>query len=79
MHKLFGEAVMQEIANKLSYDKSLCVCVCRSDAGSNRFEAPQCHGQLDPKDNQDCEDPTEYCYGTVHQTVNTSAFTAATL
>ncbi|XP_019121951.2 SRSF protein kinase 3 [Larimichthys crocea] len=38
-----------------------------SEAGSsNSFEALGCHEQLDPKDNQDSEDPREYCYGGYH-------------
>lgn len=47
---------------------SVCVCVCyRSKAGSsNSFEALGCHEQLDPKDNQDSEDPREYCYGALN-------------
>lgn len=45
------------------YNVNVFVCVCRSKAGSNSFEALGCHEQLDPKDNQDSEDPREYCYG----------------
>uniref|UniRef100_A0A8P4KRX3 non-specific serine/threonine protein kinase n=1 Tax=Dicentrarchus labrax TaxID=13489 RepID=A0A8P4KRX3_DICLA len=38
-----------------------------SEAGSsNSFEALGCHEQLDSKDNQDSEDPREYCYGGYH-------------
>ncbi len=41
------------------------MCVCRGEAGSSHnFETLGCHEQLDPKDNQDSEDPREYCYGT---------------
>nr|XP_046254088.1 SRSF protein kinase 3 [Scatophagus argus] len=33
---------------------------------SSNFEALGCHEQLYPKDNQDSEDPREYCYGGYH-------------
>ncbi|XP_056241214.1 SRSF protein kinase 3 [Seriola aureovittata] len=37
------------------------------EAGSSySFEALGCHEQLDLKDSQDSEDPTEYCYGGYH-------------
>lgn len=46
------------------------VCAYRREAGSsNNFEALRYHKQLGSKDNQDCEDPAEYCYGTVESVV----------
>lgn len=69
----------------MSCDMSMRVCVCRREAGSSSdFEALRCHEQLDPTDNPECEDPSEYCYGTpesvtsLHHPQRMFSFTAAT-
>lgn len=74
MHILFGEAVMYEIANKLSYDKSVCVCVFVGVMLGLIVSSPLCAmGRRIQSTTRTVR--TLQSTVMVHQTVNTSAFT----